>query len=142
MPGFGLITVKDAVSQAALEIGIISKPVSTVVGSADGDIVQMLALMSAVADEVLLEEPYKVTLGDNAWCADSAGVPKGSPTTDTDLILFDSRLMINGLKYRFKKEKGLEYGDDLLDFTTRLNKLAGRVNARVLDLDLDEGRQL
>lgn len=142
MPGFGLITVKDAVSQAALEIGIISKPVSSVVSSADGDIVQMLALMSSVADEVLLEEPYKTTLGDDAWVADSGGNPKGSPTTDTDIILFDSRLMINGLKYRFKKEKGLEYGDDLLDFTTRLNKLAGRVNARVLDLDLDEGRQL
>ena len=26
------------------------------------------------------------------------------------------------------------------DFTSRLNKLAGRVNGRVLDLDRDEGR--
>lgn len=142
MPGFGLINVRDAISQAALEIGIVTRPVSTVVGSSDGDVTQMLALLSAVADEVLLEEPYKITLGDQAWISDENGVPKGAPTTDTDLILFDSRLAINGLKYRFKKEKGLEYGDDLLDFTTRLNKLAGRVNARVLDLDTDEGRTL
>jgi hypothetical protein len=28
------------------------------------------------------------------------------------------------------------------DFTARLNKLAGRVNGRVIDLDTDTGREL
>ena len=142
MPGFGLINVKDCVSQAAQEIGITQTPVSSVVGSPDQDINQMLALLSAVADEVLLEEPYKITLGDGAWCADANGIPKAAPTTDTDLILFDSRLAINGLKYQFLMAKGLEYGEQLRSFSTRLNKLAGRVNAVVLDLDADEGRIL
>jgi hypothetical protein len=135
-----LMKVKDIVSQAALEVGIVQKPVSSVVGSADQDVTQMLALMSAVADEVLLEEPYRATLGDGVWVADSAGNPKPAPTTDGDVILFDGRLAVDGLKYRFKKEKGLEFGEDMRDFLTRMAKLSARVNGRVLDLDADEGR--
>lgn len=135
-----LLKVKDIVTQAALEVGIIQKPVSSVVGSTDQDIVQMLALMSAVADETLLEEPYRATLGDGVWVADSTGAPKPAPTTDGDVILFDGRLAIDGLKYRFKKEKGLEFGEDMRDYLTRMAKLSGRFNGRVLDMDDDEGR--
>jgi hypothetical protein len=102
----------------------------------------MLALLSTVADDVLLEEPYKISLGDGFWVSDKDGTPKARPTTDTDLILFDGRLAVDGLKYRFLKAKGLEFGEEMRDYTSRMNKLAGRVNARVLDLDLDEGRQL
>lgn len=129
---------KDIVSQASLEIGITQKPVSTVASSNDQDIVQMLALLASVADEVLLEEPYKYILGDEVWCTDKDGKPKDRPTTDTDLILFDKRLAINGVKYRFLKAKGLEFGEEQRDFITRMNKIAGR-DAPVIDLDTDEG---
>lgn len=132
--------VLDCVSSAAMEIGIAQQPPTKAVGSLDQDVVQMVSLLAAVADEVLLEEPYRVTLGDGQWVADSQGNPKGRITSDTDLIAFDARLAINGLKYRFLKAKGLEYGEELRDFTTRLNKLAGIANGRVIDLDTDEGR--
>ena len=135
-----LATVSYLVSQASLEIGIAQKLVSQVFGSKDQDIVQMAYLLNAVADEVLLEEPYRVTLGDQIWVADRDGNPKLYPTVDDDVILFDSRLAINGLKYRFLQAKGLEFAEQLRDYTTRLNKLAGLVNGRVLDLDLDESR--
>jgi hypothetical protein len=137
-----LISVKDCVSQAAQELGLVTKPVASVVGTADQDISQMLALLSLVADETLLEEPYRATLGDGVWVVDQNGLPKPAPTTDSDFILFDSRLAINGLKYRFLKSKGLEYGEEMRDYTNRMNKLSGRVNGRVLDLDSDEGRLL
>lgn len=130
---------KDIVSQASLEIGITQRPVSTVSSTNDQDIAQMLALLSNVADELLLEEPYKYVLGDGVWCTDKDGVPKDRPTTDTDLILFDKRLAIDGAKYRFLKAKGLEFGEEQRDFITRMNKIAGR-DAPVLDLDVDEGR--
>jgi hypothetical protein len=135
-----LLSVKDIVSQASLEIGITQRAVNQVFGSNDQDIVQMGALLNAVADEVLLEEPYRVQLGDQIWVTDYLGDPKLFPTVDTDLIAFDARLAINGLKYRFLQAKGLEFAEQLRDFTTRLNKLAGQVNGRVLDLDADEGR--
>lgn len=135
-----LYSVNQVVSDAQMELGIAQKPVSSVVTSQDEDIAQMLALMSAVADDVLLEEPYRYTLGDGYWCCDVNGVPKARPTTDTDLILFDGRLAVDGLKYRFLKAKGLEFGEEMRDYTVRMNKLAGRVNARVIDLEDDEGR--
>jgi hypothetical protein len=134
------ITVKDCVSQASMELGIAQKPISAAIGSPDQDIAQMVALLSSVADEVLFEEPYRVTLGDGMWLQDSAGNPKSSPTADSDVILFERRLAIAGLKWRFLKAKGLEFGEEMRDFTTRLNKLAARANARVLDLDAEEGR--
>ena len=135
-----LATVLDVVSQASKEIGIAQQDVSTVVGSLDQDVAQMLALLEAVADEVVLEEPYKEYVGDGLWVLSSDGVPKSQITADDDRIAFDRRLTIAGIKYRFLKAKGLEFGEEMRDFLSRLNKLGARANARVLDLDIDEGR--
>jgi hypothetical protein len=127
------------VSAAQMELGISQRPVSSVTNTLDQDISQMLALMNTVADDCLLEEPYATTLGDGTWVTDKDGAPKYAPTTDSDICLIDARLMINGLKYRFLKAKGLEFGEEMRDYTARQNKLAGRANGRVLDLDADEG---
>lgn len=138
-----MITVKQCVTQASKEIGISQKKsITSAINTTDQDIIQMVALLENVADEVLLEEPYRTSLGDGIWLLDAQGDPKQEISADTDLIAFDSRLAINGVKYRFLKAKGLEFGEELRDFTTRMNKLAVRVNGRVLDLDTDEGRQL
>jgi hypothetical protein len=134
-----LRTVKDIVSSASMEIGIVSAPISTISGS-DQDIAQMVALLDAVADEVLLDNPYRTTLGDGVWVHDADGNPKVTPTKDSDVIQFDARLAINGLKFRFLKAKGLEFGEEMRDFTQRLNKLAGAVEGTVIDLYADEGR--
>lgn len=134
------ITVLKAVSQASLELGLTQRAVTAAISSDDQDIVQMTALLQAVADEVLSEEPYKSALGDGYWIASSDGQTlKTEPTADSDLILFDGRLAINGLKFRFNKAKGLEFGEEMRDFTARLNRLAAEANARVLDLDADPG---
>jgi hypothetical protein len=136
------LTLREVVGQAQIEVGIAQQMPNTVIGTLDQDIAQMLALLSAVADEVLLEEPYKVTLGDGVWAADASGKPRPlGPTANEDLILFDGRLAITGLKYRFRAAKGLEYGEDLRDFNTRLAHLA-LTEARILDLDADPGRQV
>jgi hypothetical protein len=136
------ISVRDCVSQAAIEIGISQRPVTSVINTQDADVTQMVALLSAVADEVLLDEPYRITLGDEVWLTDDADNPKQAITADTDLIGFDARLAIDGLKYRFLKAKGLEFGEEMRDFLNRLNKLAARANGSVIDLYLDEGRLL
>lgn len=145
-----LASVRDIVNQAALELGTTQTKVSQVFGSADQDIVQMGALLSAVADEVLLEEPYRTTLGDHVWVTDASGNPLIYPSQDTDLVLFDARLAIDGVKYRFMQAKGYEFAEQLRDYTVRLNKLAARTNAKVLDLNddtawwdrVDTGRQI
>lgn len=135
-----LLTLLDIVSQAAQEIGITQDRVSSVVSTQDQDISQMRSLMHSVADEVLAEEPYVSTLGDQQWITSAEGEPQDYFEKDTDLVLFDGRLAINGLKFRFLKAKSLEFGEEMRDFTIRMHKLAARANARVLDLDVDEGR--
>lgn len=135
-----LLTVRECVGQAAMEIGIAQTYPQTVVGTLDQDVAQMLSLLYLVADEVMDEEPYKETLGDGVWVFDGDGSPKPRITADDDRIAFDGRLAINGVKFRFLKAKGLEFGEEMRDFTTRLNKLGARANARVLDLDTDGGR--
>jgi hypothetical protein len=135
-----LATLLDAVSDASLEIGIVQRPVALVIGTADQDIAQMAALLQNVADELLLDPPYRDQLGDGMWLMDTGMlVKKARPTADSDIIMFDPRLAVNGLKYRFLKAKGLEYGEEQRDFITRLNKIAGR-NAPVIDLNADPGR--
>jgi hypothetical protein len=138
-----LITVKDAVSQASMEIGISQVPINQAIGSQDEDIAQMVALLSAVADEVLDEQPYADTLGDGNWILVAKdGSSAAKPTADEDQIMFDGRLAIAGLKMRFLAVKGLEFGEQMRDFTVRLNKLGAKANARVLDLysETDGGR--
>jgi hypothetical protein len=100
----------------------------------------MVALLSAVADELLLENPYRTAIGDGKWLLAVNGDPLDRPSADSDLILFDGRLAVNGLKYRFLAAKGLEFGEQMRDFSSRLNKLAAAANNRVLDLDADAGR--
>jgi hypothetical protein len=135
-----LITVQQAVSQASQEIGIAQRPVSQAIGSLDQDISQMVALLSAVADELLTDDPYRQALGDGYWLLATDGTPRQVPQADTDLILFDGRLAVSGLKFRFLQAKGLESGEPHRDFTVRLNKVAVEANRRVLDLDADAER--
>lgn len=135
-----LLTLNQIVSQASLEIGITLAPVSAVTGSSDQDIVQMASLLAAVADEVMLDQPYVDTLGDGIWVNGANGTPKVFPSADDDIILFDGRLAIDGLKFRFLAAKGLEFGEQMRDYINRQNKLAGRAVGRVIDLDEDEGR--
>ena len=136
------ITVLKAVSDASLEIGITQNPLSVAVGAPDSDVKQMVALLAAVAEEVLTNDPYKYVLGDGMWIWNpDTSATDDKVTTDNELILFDGRLAINGLKWRFLSAKGLEYGEQLRDFTTLLGKKAYAANARVLDLNTDVGVQ-
>jgi hypothetical protein len=114
--------------------------VSTVVATADQDVAQMRGLLAAVADEVMAEEPYQTSLGDQNWLQSSTGEPLQAIASDDDVIQFDGRLAMSGLKWRFLQAKGLEFGESQRDFTVRMNKLAARANDRVLDLDIDGSR--
>jgi hypothetical protein len=135
------LTVNQAVSRASMEVGIALAIIPQVVNSADQDVVQMRELLHALAGELLLDEPYKVSLGDGCWLTHN-GVPTDEIQADADLIQFDGRLTIDGLKWRFLKAKGLEFGEEMRDFTVRLNKLSKLANGTVIDLYEDEGRTI
>ena len=136
-----LISVLKAVNQASREIGITQRDIDQALNSADEDVLQMTSLLAAIADELLLEEPYQDLLGDGNWLVAVDGVTfRSEPAADTDRILFDGRLAISGLKYRFLASKGLEYGEQMRDFANRMAKIATRANNRVLDSDEEWSR--
>lgn len=137
-----LKTIAEVINDAAQEIGITQFPAASVVSTADQDISQLRALAYAVAEELMLDEPYMALLNEGFWLAAQDGTLKDRVTADSDRVLIDGRLMVSGLKFRFLQAKGLEFGEPLRDYTSRLNRLAGQANGRVLDLDMDEGRTL
>lgn len=61
----------------------------------------------------------------NYWVTDSAGTPKAAFTLDTDKTRLDDELLILGAKWRFKKEKGLEYGEDFNDYEKAVSEAIG-----------------
>lgn len=53
------------------------------------------------------------------WITDSAGAnPSQYFATDTDLVLLPDEIILAGLRWRWKKEKGMEYAEDFARYET------------------------
>ncbi len=75
----------------------------------DGNLV--LPGNSIAGDEILFE------YCSNAWVQDKDSAERRiAPTKNTDLVLLDDEALIRGVKWLFKKEKGLAYGEDHNDW--------------------------
>lgn len=63
----------------------------------------------------------------SCWCVtDAGGTPKAKISADTDLIVFPDRIVRKGLKYRWKREKGLPYQADETEYYNLLNNYIAR----------------
>jgi hypothetical protein len=60
------------------------------------------------------------------WVYDVVGDPKDSFTRDDDETYLDPRLIILGIRWRFLKSKGLEYGEDFKTYQTERNQKMAR----------------
>jgi len=61
------------------------------------------------------------------WVTDSTGVTqKETPSADTDLFLLKESLLEAGLKWRWLKEKGLDYAEDFATYETNVKYAMGR----------------
>ena len=56
----------------------------------------------------------------------AANPTKSTYTVDTDLAVFNDDLMVNGIKYQFMKQNGLEYAATLLEFGRSLSYSKGQ----------------
>lgn len=62
----------------------------------------------------------------NNWITDSAGVTyKQYFTADTDLVLLPEDILILGLRWRWKREKGLDYAEDFRTYESQVNNALG-----------------
>lgn len=62
----------------------------------------------------------------NAWCQSLAGTAQTTWAADTDYYNFDDDAFIMGLKWRFKAAKGLDYGQEIKDYTFFCDRLIAR----------------
>ena len=61
------------------------------------------------------------------WITDSSGVTyKNYFTADTDLIVLPEELVLTGLRWRWKKEKGLDYAEDFRTYEMQVKDALGR----------------
>ena len=61
------------------------------------------------------------------WITDSTGATyKEFFTQDTDLMLLPERILLAGLRWRWKKEKGLEYAEDFASYERLVNNAISR----------------
>jgi hypothetical protein len=56
------------------------------------------------------------------WCQSSGGTGQAAWAADTDTGVLDEELMTLGLKWRWKKSKGLDYAEDFTSYEIRVSK--------------------
>lgn len=61
----------------------------------------------------------------NAWARDSGGV-KPAFDADTDEFVLDARLLTLGLIWRYKAQKGYDYGEDMATYEIALSRAQAR----------------
>jgi len=62
----------------------------------------------------------------NAWCQSNAAASQNKWTADGDYYNFDDDCFILGLKWRFKAAKGLDYAQELKDYTIAVDREIAR----------------
>lgn len=71
------------------------------------------------------------------WVVSSAGSGKVEPTSDDDLFELDTELMVQGIRWRWKQSKGLDYGEDFETYERNVAIALGEDGGAE---DLDIGR--
>lgn len=56
------------------------------------------------------------------WCQSNSGTAQSAWAADTDTGLLDEALITLGIIWRYRKAKGLEYGDDMNTYEMEVNK--------------------
>lgn len=64
------------------------------------------------------------------WAQSSGNVLQARFLTDTDTALLDETLLTQGLKWRWKKEHGLDYAEDFRDYATMVTNGMARDGAK------------
>lgn len=84
-------------------------------------------------------DSYYFEYQSSNWCQSSGGTGQTAFAADDDVSLLDEQLMVQGLIWRWKKVKGLDYAEDFRQYQTRvLNAIARDKESAVLDMGRQE----
>lgn len=75
------------------------------------------------------------------WILDTDGTTyKNHFTADTDTLLLPEKVLLAGLRWRWKKEKGFDYAEDFVTYEKLVEQYLGRQGVK-RNLSMDEGRE-
>jgi len=105
--------------------------------------IQGLNLRARIQEsKIIFEQPIDTVNAGNeiffefrtkTWVDSSGGTPQERFLADDDVSRFDRDLMSSGLLFRIKKQRGLDYQQDMIDFNTELRThMANDNGARTL----------
>lgn len=62
----------------------------------------------------------------NAWCQSNSGTAQTAWAADTDTYLLDDECFIQGIKWRYLRAKGLDYGQEKADYEEQCRQVMAR----------------
>ena len=116
-------TFSDIVQTIGTELGIVVAG-QDILSSSDKDTKQFGTLVIATCQDLLSRFPWRLTIGDNPWVMSTDGNYKFKLELDTDTPLLDSRLIIEGTKWRYLNSKGYTYSEQFRFYEKRINDFA------------------
>lgn len=85
-------------------------------------------------------EPIAFDYFSNHWCQSSGGATQSRWAADTDTYKLDEDCFIQGIKWRFLRSKGLDYGQEKLDYDADCMRVLARDGgSRTLPLGASNG---
>jgi hypothetical protein len=70
------------------------------------------------------------------WCASAGGTGQSSWTLDSDTYYWDDDLLTLGIKWRFLRAKGLDYGEEFMSYRAAVETVQARTGGnRTLPLN-------
>lgn len=77
----------------------------------------------------------------NSWCQSATGTGQNLWAADTDVYTLDEECFIQGLKWRFLRAKGLDFGQEFADYETVVARVMSRNGGpRTLPINSQSGR--
>lgn len=120
-----LVSIVEAVG---IELGLTLNSLN-VLTSVDKDTRQIGFLVGATCEELLTRSPWRNTVGTAPWVQKLDGTLDYVLKLDSDVPLFDSRVIKNGAKWRYLQSKGLTYDEVFRAFEKRIYDYAYDFNS-------------
>lgn len=108
------------VEDTGLEVGLVLKT-TNVIASTDRDTKQFSRLAIETCKDLLARFPWRISIGDDPWVKKDDGTFVYELSDDTDTPMFDSRIIKDGVKWRYLSAKGLTYAEPFRFYEKRIN---------------------
>lgn len=120
--------LNSIVDKVGVELGLTLNTLG-IMTSPDKDSRQIGFLVRETCQDLLTRKPWKKIIGTNPWVRRNDGSMSFDLVADTDVPMFDSRVISLGAKWRFLNTKGFTYDEVFRSYEKRIYDFAFDYNA-------------